>query len=258
MIALDLLLGAAAAFGAGLIEAIAGGGGLILVPALFAVYPGAPPATLLGTNKAAALWGTASAAVQYGRRVQIPWQAVRPACAAALVGAFTGAWLVTQINSEPLRWALPAVLLAVLSHTLMNKNLGAAHAPRCQGRAEIIATCAIGAVIGFYDGLFGPGTGSFFVFVLVRGLGYDFLHAAASAKVLNTMTNLSALTLFAFKGHVWWPTAAVMACAHLLGSLIGTRVALRHGSALVRKVFIGVVSALIAKTAWDSLRPLLN
>jgi uncharacterized membrane protein YfcA len=109
----------------------------------------------------------------------------------------------------------------------------------------------IGATVGFYDGFFGPGTGSFFVFLFVRLLGYDFLSASAGAKLLNTATNLAALALFAATGHVWWTVAAVMAVANIAGSLAGTRLALRHGSGFVRIVFIAVVGALILKTGYD-------
>jgi len=107
-------------------------------------------------------------------------------------------------------------------------------------------------VIGFYDGFFGPGTGSFLVFAFVRWLGYDFLNASASAKLINTATNFSALMLFTWQGHVWWHLALAMALANVAGSLIGTRLALRHGAGFVRRVFIFVVLALIVKTAWDT------
>ena len=110
----------------------------------------------------------------------------------------------------------------------------------------------VGLVIGFYDGFFGPGTGSFLVFAWVRLLGYDFLNASASAKLINTATNFSALMLFAWQGHVWWHLALAMALANVVGSLIGTRLALRHGAGFVRQVFIFVVLALIVKTAWDT------
>jgi len=110
----------------------------------------------------------------------------------------------------------------------------------------------IGLCIGFYDGFFGPGTGSFFVFLFVRILGYDFLHASAAAKLLNTATNGAALLLFAWKGHVWWQVAAVLAVTNVAGSLLGTRMALRHGAGFVRGVFILVVSALILKTGYDA------
>jgi uncharacterized membrane protein YfcA len=236
---------------AGFVDAIVGGGGLILVPALFSVYPGAPPATLLGTNKGAAVWGTAWATVQFSRRVEMPWSALRPAAIAALIGSFVGAWLVTRVSPDGLRRALPVVLLAVLLYTVARKDLGRHHTPHESPRTQAAIASGIGLVCGFYDGFFGPGTGSFFVFLFVRLLGFDFLHASASAKLLNCATNVAALVLFAFKGHVWWQAALLMALANVAGSLIGTRLALKHGAGFVRGVFIGVVAALIVKTGYD-------
>jgi uncharacterized protein len=237
---------------AGFVDAIVGGGGLILVPALFGVFPNAVPATLLGTNKATGVWGTGWATVQFARRVQIPWNAMLPAASAALVGSFAGAWTVTLVSAGGLRKALPVILLGVLLYTLARKDLGRTHAPRFTGRGQAMVASFIGMGVGFYDGFFGPGTGSFFVFLFVRFLGYDFLNASASAKLLNTATNLAALALFAFKGHVWWHFAAVMALANVAGSLLGTRLALKHGAGFVRVVFIAVVGALILKTGWDA------
>lgn len=248
----DLLLVALASALAGFIDAIVGGGGLVLLPALFAVYPNAPPATLLGTNKGGAVWGTALAAQQYARRVTLRWPSLGPALVAALLGSFAGAWTVTFVSPDGLRRALPFLLAAVLAYTVARKDLGRAHAPRYEGRREAGVTAAIGAMLGFYDGFFGPGTGSLFVFVFVRALGYDFLHASASAKVLNTATNAAALALFAWKGHVWWHIAGVLALANIGGSLVGTRLALRHGAGFVRGVFIAVVGLLILKTGNDA------
>lgn len=249
---LELLTVSAASLLAGFVDAIVGGGGLILVPALFGTFPQAAPATLFGTNKGAAVWGTALATVQFARRVTMNWRSLVPATLSALAGAALGAWAVTQVDGSGLRKALPFVLAAVLAYTLAKKELGREHAPRWSGRAEAAVASSIGLAIGFYDGFFGPGTGSFFVFLFVRLLGYDFLHASASAKLLNTATNLSALTAFAFTGHVWWHIAAVMAVANVVGSLVGTRLALKHGAGFVRGVFIVVVSALILKTGWDA------
>jgi uncharacterized protein len=237
---------------AGFVDAIVGGGGLILVPALFSVYPGAPPATLLGTNKGAAVWGTALSTVQFAKRVEMPWGPLLPAAAAALAGSFAGAWAVTLVSAGGLRRALPFILVAVLLYTLARKDLGRHHTPHLSGRTQALAASAIGLVMGFYDGFFGPGTGSFFVFLFVRVLGYDFLHASASAKLLNTATNSAALLLFMVKGHVWWHIAGVMALANVAGSLLGTRLALKHGAGFVRGVFIAVVSALILKTGYDA------
>jgi uncharacterized membrane protein YfcA len=236
---------------AGFVDAIGGGGGLVLVPALFGVFPGAAPATLFGTNKAASVWGTGWATWQYASRVQMPWASLWPAALAALVGSGAGAWCVTVADPTLLRRALPFVLLVVLIYTLVRRNLGRVHAPRYQGRTQAAVASAIAFILGVYDGFFGPGTGSLLVFLFVRLLGFDFLHASASAKFLNTVTNASALLLFASKGHVWWHLAALMAVANVIGSLIGTRMALRHGAPFVRAVFVCVVALLIVKTVWD-------
>ncbi len=249
---MELLFASLASLMAGFVDAIVGGGGLILVPALFAIFPTTHPATLFGTNKGASIWGTGMATVQYSRRVNMPWHALGPAALAGFVASLGGAWLVTVISPEFLRKVLPAVLLAVLIYTLARKELGRHHVPRFAGTRETLVASGIGAVIGFYDGFFGPGTGSFFVFLLVRVLGYDFLHASAGAKLLNTATNLAALLLFTLKGHVWWHFALVMAVANVVGSLAGTHLALKHGTGFVRWVFIAVVSALILKTGYDA------
>jgi len=237
---------------AGFVDSIVGGGGLILVPALFAVFPAAHPATLFGVNKGASVWGTAAATVQYARRVDMRWAALLPAAAVCFAGSMAGAWLVTVISPDFLRRLLPFVLLMVLAYTLAKKELGRHHAPRFSGRREAWAASTLGLVVGFYDGFFGPGTGSFFVCLFVRWLGYDFLNASASAKLLNTVSNLAALSLFAWKGHVWWHYALVMAVANVAGSLLGTRLALKHGAGFVRGVFLVVVTALICKTGWDA------
>ncbi|MBN9409799.1 MAG: TSUP family transporter [Burkholderiales bacterium] len=249
---MELLIVTLASGLAGFVDAIVGGGGLILVPALFAAFPTAPPATLLGMNKSAGVWGTAFAAWQFGHRVQMRWRAVLWGAGAGFAGAFIGAWTVTVISASFLRQLLPFVLIGVLAYTLARKDLGRVHEPRFEGRREALAAMAVGGGIGFYDGFFGPGTGSFMVFLFVRWLGYDFLNAAASSKVLNTATNLAALILFAAKGHVWWHYAAALAVANVAGSLLGTRLALRHGAGFVRAVFVLVVSALILKTGWDA------
>lgn len=251
---MDLLLVSLASLLAGFVDSIVGGGGLILVPALFATFPASHAATLLGTNKSGSVWGTAFAAWQYSRRVELRWKSLLPATLLSFGGSFAGAWTVTLISPDFLRKMLPLILLAVLAYTLARKELGRHHAPRFGGQHEVFAASSIGLCIGFYDGFFGPGTGSFFVFLFVRWLGYDFLHASASAKLLNMSSNSAALILFALKGHVWWHFALSLAIANVAGSLLGTRLALRHGAGFVRIAFILVVSALILKTGLDAFR----
>ena len=249
---MELIFVTGASLLAGFVDAIVGGGGLVLVPALFAAFPTTHPATLFGVNKGASICGTAVATAQFARRVELRWAALLPAALTGFAGSMAGAWLVTEISPQFLRKLLPLVLLGVLLYTLAKKELGRHHAPRFTGRTETLAACAIGLVIGFYDGFFGPGTGSFLVFLFVRWLGYDFLNASASAKLINTATNLAALLLFAFKGYVWWHIALTLAVANVLGSLLGTYMALKHGAGFVRVVFIAVVSALILKTGSDA------
>ncbi len=248
----DMLVIVMASGLAGFVDAIVGGGGLVLVPALFAVFPSAAPATLLGTGKSASVWGTAWASVQYARRVVLRWRVLWPTVIAAWLASALGAVLVTRMDVSLLRRALPFVLLAVLIYTLARKDLGREHAPRLSGQAEVWTSAGIGAAMGFYDGFFGPGTGSFLVFLFVRVLGHDFLHASAHAKVVNTATNAAALATFAWAGHVWWHLMVPLALANVLGSLWGARLALKHGAGFVRGMFIVVVTSLIAKTAYDA------
>jgi len=249
---MELALVSLASLLAGFVDSIVGGGGLVLVPALFAVFPTTHPATLFGVNKSASVWGTAIATWRFAHRVEMRWAALLPAAAAGFAGSFAGAWVVTVISPGFLRKLLPLILIAVLWYTLTRKDMGREHAPRLGGRSEMLVASAIGLLLGFYDGFFGPGTGSFLVFLFVRMLGYDFLNASASAKLINTATNLAALILFALKGHVWWHYALALAIANVLGSIMGTHMALKHGAGFVRGVFIFVVSALILKTGYDA------
>jgi uncharacterized protein len=240
---------------AGFVDAVVGGGGLVLLPALFAAFPAASAPTLLGTSKSASVWGTAMASVQYARRVQLNARVIGPTMAVALLASAAGARLVMQVDTTRLKQALPLVLLALLVYTLARKDLGREHRPRWRGRAEWGVACTIGAATGFYDGFFGPGTGSFLVFLFVRVLGHDFLHASAHAKLVNLATNAAALATFAWAGHVWWHLAVPMAVANVLGAALGARLALQRGTGFVRGVFILVVALLIAKTGYDAYAP---
>jgi uncharacterized membrane protein YfcA len=246
-----LFLGAAAML-AGLIDAVVGGGGLIQIPALFSTLGDVPPATLLGTNKLAGVWGTSAAAVNFARRVKFHWSTAVPAAVAAFAFAFAGAFTVTKVSPEILRKFLPFVLIAVAAYTLKKKDFGSIHAPLHEGMRERVFAIGIGGCIGFYDGFFGPGTGSFLVFLFVRFFGFDFLAASAVAKVVNVACNLSALMWFGYSGHLLWQVGLMMAVCNVTGSLIGSRLAIKHGSGFVRKLFLLVVTALILKTSYDA------
>jgi uncharacterized membrane protein YfcA len=249
----SLLVLGLAAFGAGFVDAVVGGGGLIQVPALFSVFPSAIPATLFGTNKLAAVFGTLSAAIQYGRRIAIPWALVLPGTFAALVGSWMGARTVNWISPSVLRPMILVLLIVVAAHTFARKEFGNnAHTALTGFRAVCIAF-AIGGTVGFYDGFFGPGTGSFLIFLFVHFLGMDFLHASASAKILNVATNFAALVYFIPNVTLLWATAGVMAGCNLAGALLGSRLALRHGARFIRIIFLCVVIALIGKLGFDTL-----
>jgi uncharacterized protein len=249
----DLIIVLIAAFGAGLIDAMVGGGGLVQLPALFAFYPHVPPPSLLGTSKLAGIFGTASAVWRYAGRVKIPWRALWPIALAVLIASLAGAILATRVKPEVFRPLVPIMLIAVLIYTVWRKNLGADHLPReFAGRHHWAGASALVA-IGLYDGFFGPGTGSFLMLVFVRCYGYDFLHASACARFLNVATNGAALFYFASRGYVLWQIGAAMAVCNVAGSIVGTRLALRGGSIFVRKVFIAVVSLLIMRTAWVAM-----
>ena len=248
---LFLALGLAALF-AGFVDSIVGGGGLIQLPALFAAFPNTAPATLFGTNKLASIVGTTSAAIQYSRRVEIPWRVAGPGAVAALVGSWYGAKAVAYLDPAILRPLILALLVLVAVYTFLRKDLGSVSKEPAHGGRSVAIALGVGAVIGFYDGFFGPGTGSFLIFLFIRLLGMDFLRASVSAKILNVATNLAAISFFVGNVELMWKLAAVMAVCNLTGSILGSRMALKHGTGFVRKMFLAVVSVLILRLAYDT------
>lgn len=253
MVTIDVVVLGGAAFAAGLVDAVVGGGGLIQLPAMFAVLPTTLPATLLGTNKLASFFGTSAAAVHYGRRVPLVWSAAAPAAIAAFCLSIVGAYTVTRVPGDFVRKALPFILLAVALYTFAKKDFGSVHAPRHGGGREQALALTVGGAIGFYDGFFGPGTGSFLLFLFIRVFGFDFLAASAAAKVVNVATNIAALLWFGYSGHLLWQIGLTMAVCQIAGAMVGTRLAIRHGSGFVRTLFLCVVSALILKTGYSAL-----
>jgi uncharacterized membrane protein YfcA len=240
-----------AAFGAGLVDAMACGGGLIQMPALFAAFPGTPHTTLLGTGKLAGLAGTSSAIFRFIRHVRLDGRLVGAASAGAFCAAFLGARIATRVPPAQFRALVPLLLAVVLAYTVVHKNLGQVHEPK--GGLALAAGTA--GVVGLYDGFFGPGTGSFLVFLFIRVFGLDFLHASASAKVVNAAANVAALLYFGFTAKLMWLLGLGMAACNVAGAQVGSHLAIRGGSAFVRKVFLAVVTCLIAKTAWDAQLP---
>lgn len=252
--ALTLLLLVGAAFLAGWVDAVVGGGGLIQLPALLTGLPAeTSTATVLGTNKVASAAGTAVSSATYLRRVTPVLATVVPLVACAALGSAAGAGLASTIPKD---WMSPIVLLALLGvggYTLARPTLGLIHEPRHTGRAHGLRAAAIGGGVGLYDGVLGPGTGSFFIIAMVAVLGYGFLEASVHAKLANLTTNLGALLVFGLQGEVWWLLGALMAVANVAGGYLGARLALRFGSGFVRIVFLVVTGALAVRLAVDTV-----
>jgi uncharacterized protein len=241
---------------AGFIDAVVGGGGLIQIPALFLFLP-APLAALvpavLATNKMSSICGTGVAVVEYARRVPIHWGSVVPAGMTALVFSFLGARTVTLLRADYLRVLVLALLIVVALHTFWRRDFGKFHAPRLKVGVERLVGVAAGMAIGFYDGFFGPGTGSFLIFIFIGLFGFDFLTASAHAKVINFATNVAAVAYFAASGYILWQYALPMAVCNMVGALLGVRLAVLKGNTFIRGFFLVVVTVLIVRFGYEVL-----
>ncbi|MGA5097823.1 sulfite exporter TauE/SafE family protein [Streptomyces lavendulocolor] len=247
-----LVLLCAAALVAGWIDAVVGGGGLLLLPALLLGLPQVPAAHILGTNKAVAIVGTTGAAVTYVRKAPVEVRTAVRIGLAALAGSMGGAFFAAGISSDVLRPVIMVVLLGVAAFVMLRPSFGTGTGKGPATRARVVtAIVLVGGGIGFYDGLFGPGTGTFLVLALTAVLHLDLVTASATAKIVNVCTNAGALAMFAYQGTVLWQLAALMAVFNLAGGMFGARMALRKGAEFVRGVLLVVVFSLVAKLAFD-------
>lgn len=246
-----LFLVLAATF-AGLVDSIAGGGGLIQLPALLVALPQLPPAQLLGTNKLPSFLGTASATISYLRRLRPDFRLALAMAIPAFTGSAAGATVATLIPKDAFRPVILFALIGVFIYTLRHRELGIVEAKRFPGRRRLVIGAATGASIGFYDGIFGPGTGSFLMLALVSILGFAFLEASVTAKIVNLATNLGAILIFGISGKILWILGLSMAIGNIIGGLIGARWALRGGSILIRRVFLAATALLIVRIALDT------
>lgn len=253
-----LLFLGVSAFLAGWIDAVVGGGGLVQLPALMVAFPQAAPVQLLATNKAGSIAGTTSSSLTYLRRVRLDLRTALPLAAAAFVGSLLGAVVASFIPREAFNPIILLVLVLVGAYTVLRPDLGSVAALRFVGRKHYGAAIGVGALVGFYDGALGPGTGSFFVFGLVGVLGYGFLEASGKAKIANFATNLAALAVFVPQGAVMWKVALVLASCNVAGGYLGARLAVARGSRFIRIVFIVVVAAFVVRIGWDTWHQLLG
>lgn len=238
----------AAAFTAGFIDAIAGGGGLVTVPALLAV--GLPPHLALGTNKGQAVWGSGAAMVRFLRAGLVDRAAAPRSFAVGFVGSSLGALLVLVVAPDVLRPLVLVLLVAVAVFLTVRPPIRPPDRPR-PPRPAVALGLSLG--LGAYDGFFGPGTGTFLIIGGVLFLDYSLTRASAEAKVVNFASNLAAFLLFASRDLVIWHTALPMAAAQFAGAWSGSHVAVRGGDRLVRWVVLLVVVALSVKVGWDLL-----
>ncbi|MDC7701427.1 sulfite exporter TauE/SafE family protein [Vogesella indigofera] len=252
MLTLAMLCGFA--FCAGLIDAAVGGGGLIQIPALFNLLPSVPSATLLGSNKLASACGTSLAARTFIGRVRVPWSLVLPAAISAFAMAFLGAAAVSSVPQTLMRPLVLVLIVVMAIYTFRKKDFGQLARPQTVGTRERVLSVLIGGGIGFYDGLFGPGTGSFLIFLFVRCFAFDFLQASAASKFVNLATNIAALSFFVPAGKVLYGVALPMAACNMLGAVAGSRLAMRHGTGFVRGLFLGLLLLLIVKLGYDMLK----
>jgi uncharacterized membrane protein YfcA len=240
-----------AAFLAGYLDAVVGGGGLIQLPMLLLMLPAAAPIQVLATNKLSSVFGTSTSAVTYARRVRPEVRTAVPLAALALVGAIGGALTAGLVSKEAFRGVVLCALVVVTTVVLLRPALGLESVPRFHGHRHLLAAGASGLAIGWYDGAIGPGTGSFLVFALVGLLGLDFLRASGSAKIANVATNLGALLVFVPQGAALWRLGLLMGGCNLVGGFLGARTALARGSRFVRLVFVLVATTLILRLGYQ-------
>ncbi|WP_054813144.1 sulfite exporter TauE/SafE family protein [Nocardia arizonensis] len=248
----DWMVLLAAATAAGWVDAVVGGGGLIILPTLFLIAPGITPQTALGTNKMAAVAGTGAAVVTFVRKVPIPWRIMLPAAGIAACAAAVGAAAVSLIDRDLFIPIVMVVLVGVAIFVTLRPSVGVTMATHPPTRRKVVLTVAIAAgLIGLYDGLLGPGTGTFLIITFATVLGTEFVRAAAMSKVINCGSNIGALVFFGLTGHILVALGAAMAVANIAGAVVGSRMAVRRGAEFVRVVLLVVVVAMVIRLGWQ-------
>lgn len=238
-------------FIAGFIDAVVGGGGLISVPALLIQLPNLALPTLFGTNKIASLSGTSIAAYQYSKKIKFDYKLLFWVSISSFVSSFCGAKVVSYIHVNQLKPLILIILILIALYTFLKKDLGAFQSKQLSQNKKIVLGSLLGILVGFYDGFFGPGTGSFFVLGFVVWLGFEFLEASAYSKIINCVTNISALIVFIREGHFILPLAIIMAVFNISGNWLGSHIALKKGNQFIRIIFLLIVSIMILRYGYD-------
>ena len=237
---------------AGFVDAMVGGGGLIQLPSLIIGLPNKELPLILGTNKVPSIFGTAAAARNYFKNIKPDIPLTLTMMLPAFIGSIAGAAMAAFVPVGFFRPFIVLLLILVAIYTWKKPELGMAENLKFTHSKRLVIVALIGFLIGFYDGIFGPGTGTFLVFFLVSVIGYAFLKASGTAKLVNIATNAGAILSFQLTGNIWWQLGLLLAIANVTGAIIGSHMAIKGGSALVRKVFLAVIFLLIARVAWDT------
>ena len=246
-----LILLCIAAFFAGFVDAIVGGGGLIQTPVALIVLPNLAVSTIIGSLKIPAFSGTSFAARQYLKKVDMNWKLLFIMALVAFCFAFLGSNLLTLVSNDFMKPVLLVVLSLIAIYTFTKKNFGIHQEKNLSPKKQLVLAMLMSSCIGFYDGFIGPGTGSFLVLGFVAILGFDFLHASANAKMVNLATNFGSICLFILKGKIIWAIAIPMAICNAIGGWVGAKLAIKKGNGFIRIFFLLVVIGTLIRFGYD-------
>ena len=249
----QILLLCLAAFAAGFVDAIVGGGGLIQTPAALILLNAYPVVTAISCTKIPSFSGTLFAVIQYLKKVKINYTLTVVMCVIAFFSSFAGSELLSLVSNDFMKPVLLVILVGVAIYTYTKKDFGQHEAKDHPFKKELLFSIAISLTIGFYDGFIGPGAGSFLILAFISLLGYDFLHSSAQAKLVNLATNLGSIVLFTIKGKIIWSVAFPMAVCNAFGGMIGARMAIIKGNRFIRIFFLIIVIGTLLRFACDVL-----
>ncbi len=248
---MEIYIASFAALLAGFVDSIVGGGGLIQVPMLFILYPHFSVSQVIGTNRFASFVGTSVAGYQYAQKVKIPWKTVWIAAIGTATMSYLGATFASLMKPEVLKPIILVLMTSIAVYTLYSKNIGQHEKPTVNSNTTYLYALLIGMTMGFYNGFVGPGTGSLLIFGFVSLAGFQFLKASAIAKIINVIADMSSLVFLISQGYVQFEIALPMMVCNVLGSYLGSKMAILKGNAFVRKFFLFVIFALIFRFGYD-------
>lgn len=249
--ALNVALLGLAMFSSGFIDAIAGGGGLIQTPAMLLTFPDRNPVQVVATSKTAAFFGTTTAAIQYRKFIKTDSRLLIAMVIPAFIGACFGALLASHISPESFKSSIFFMMIAIFFYTLLKPDLGKVHVEKHSKKKLMVIGALAACLIGFYDGLIGPGTGTMLMIALVAIMGFAFVGASAIAKVVNATTNLASIIVVGIRLGIMWKLGLVLAVANLAGGYAGSHMAIKKGSGFIRIFYLIVTGILILRLGYS-------